>query len=150
MLLQTDSFVGKRKTKDKWSNVTYEVVHRCSGDSPMYVVRDEQGQEKKYHWNHLLFITSLGTDSDAKPLAEPLAVGSSFDCTNVSDPKPKDVTPVGNEDDSEATQTPEIRNIMAAVHSHDSEGPMGLIGKGINTLLKALTRVLSKEDGQVK
>ena len=79
-----------------------------------------------------------------------MAAGSSFDCANVSDPKPKDVTSVGNEDDSEATQIPEVRNIMAAVHSHDSEGPMGWIGKGINTLLKALTGVLSKEDGQVK
>ena len=38
---------------------------------------------------------------------------------------------------------------MAAVHSHDSEGPMDWIGKGINTLLKSLTGVLSKEDGQV-
>ena len=83
----------------------------------MYVVKDEQGQEKKYHQNHLLFIVSLGTDSDTKPLAEPLAAGSSFDCTNVSDPKPKDVASVGNENDSEVTQTPEVRNIMAAVHS---------------------------------
>ena len=39
---------------------------------------------------------------------------------------------------------------MAVVHSHDSEDPMGWIGKGINTILKALTGVLSKEDGQVK
>ena len=66
--------------------------------------------------------------------------------TNVSDPKPKDVASVGNENDSEVTQTPEVRNIMAAVHSHDSEGPMGWIGKGISTLLKALTGVLSKEE----
>ena len=79
-----------------------------------------------------------------------MAEGSSFDCTDVSDPKPKDVASVGNEDDTEVTQTPEVRNIMATVHSHDSEGPMGWIGKGINTLLKALTGVLSKEDGQVK
>ena len=43
MLLCTDSFVGKRKMKDKWSNATYEVVCQCSGDSPMYVVKDEQG-----------------------------------------------------------------------------------------------------------
>ena len=42
-----------------------------------------------------------------------------------------------------------VKNIMAAIHSHDSEGPMGWIGKGINTLSKALTGVLSKEDGQV-
>ena len=69
---------------------------------------------------------------------------------NVSDPKPKDITSVGNEDDSETTQTPEVTNIMAAIHSHDTEGPLGWIGKGINTLLKAQTGMLSKEDGQVK
>ena len=84
-----------------------------------------------------------------KPLAEPLAAGSSDDCTNVSDPKPKDITPAGNSNESGANQTPKVKNIMAAVHSHDSEGPMGWIGKGINTLSKALTGVLSKEDGQV-
>ena len=112
-------------------------------------MKDEQGWEKKYHQNHL-FIASLGIDSDAKPLAELLAAGSRGKSGDVSDPKPKDVVLVGNEDDSEITQTPEVKNIMAAVHSHDSEGPMGWIGKGINTLSKALTRVLSKDDGQVK
>ena len=54
---------------------------------------------------HLLFVTSLGTDSDVKPLAEPLAAGSSDDCTNVSDPKPKDVAPAGNSNESGANQT---------------------------------------------
>ena len=92
---------------------------------------------------------SLGTDSDAKPLAEPLAAGSSDDCTNVYDPKPKDVAPAGNSNESGANQTLKVKNIMAAVHSHDSEDLMGCIGKGINTLSKALTGVLSKEDGQV-
>ena len=77
-----------------------------------------------------------------------MAAGSSDDCTNVSDPKPKDVAPAGNSNESGANQTLKVKN-MAAVHSHDSEGPMGWIGKGINTLLKALTGVLSKEDGQV-
>ena len=115
----------------------------------MYVVKDEKGQEKKYHWNCLLFITSLGTDSDVKPLAELLAAGSSADCINDSDPKPKDVAPAGNSTESGTNQTLKVKNIMAAVHSHESEGPMGWIEKGINTLSKALTGVLSKEDGQV-
>ena len=135
--------------KDKWSNTTYEVVHRCSGDSPMYVVKDEQGREKKYHWNNLLFVTPLGMDSDAKPLSQPLAAGSSDDCTNISDTEPKDIAPVGNSNESGANQTLKVKNIMAAVHSHDSEGPMGWIGKGIDTLSKALTGLLSKEYGQV-
>ena len=111
-------------------------------------MKDEQGREKKYHQNHLLFVASLGTDSNAKPQAELLAAGSRDDSTDVSDPEPKDVAPAGNENESEANQTLKVKN-MAAVHSHDSEGPMGWIGKGINTLLKALTRVFSKEDGQV-
>ena len=66
--------------------------------------------------------------------------GSSDDCTNVSDPELKDVTPTGNSNGSGANQTLMVKNIMAAIHSHDSEGPMGWIGKGINTLSKALTR----------
>ena len=86
--------------KDKWSNATYKVVCRCSGDSPTYVVKDEQGLEKKYHQNHLLFIASTGTDNDAKLQAEPLAAGSSDDCTNVSDSMPKDITPDGNSNES--------------------------------------------------
>ena len=65
-------------------------------------------------------------------------------------PNPRILPSIGNEDDSETTQMPEVRNIMAAVHSHNSEGPMGWIGKGINSLSKALTGVLSKEDGKVK
>ena len=48
----------------------------------MYVVKDEQGWEKKYYRNHLLFVT-LYWDNDARPEAEPLAAGSSDDCTNV-------------------------------------------------------------------
>ena len=143
MLLQTDSFVGKRKMKDKWSKATYKVVHQCSGDIPIYVVKDDQGHEKKYQQNHLLFVASVGTDSNAKPLPTPLAAGCSDDSTNVP-------VPIGNEKDSETTQMPVVRNIMAAVHSHDSEGSIGWIGKGINSLSKALTEVLSKEDGQVK
>ena len=54
-----------------------------------------------------LFVASLGTDSDAKPLAEPLAAGSRDDSTDVSDPKPKDIAPAGNKNESEANQIPE-------------------------------------------
>ena len=78
-----------------------------------------------------------------------MAAGSSDDCTNIPDTEPKDIAPVGNSNESGANQTLKVKNIMAAVHSHDSEGPMGWIGKGVNTLLKAHTGVLSKEDGQV-
>ena len=78
-----------------------------------------------------------------------MAAGSSDDCTNVSDSMPKDVTPDGDSNESGSKQILTVKNTMAAVHSHDSEGPMGWIGKGFNTLSKAFTRVLSKEEGQV-
>ena len=67
----------------------------------------------------------------------------------MSGPMPKDVTSDGNSNESGSNQILTVRNIMAAVHSHDSEGPMGWIGKGFKTHLKALTGVLSKEEGQV-
>ena len=66
--------------------------------------RMNKGQEKKYHWNHLIFVTSIGTDSNAKPQAELLAAGSSDDCTNVSDSMPKDVTPDGYSNESGSNQ----------------------------------------------
>ena len=94
-------------------------------------------------------MTSIGTDSNAKLQAELLAAGSSDDCTNASDSMPKDITPDGNSNESGSNQIPAVRNTMAAVHFNDSEDPMGWIGKEFNTILKALTRVLSKEEGQV-
>ena len=62
---------------------------------------------------------------------------------------PKDVTPDHNSNESGSNQIPAVRNTVAVVHSHGSEGPMGWIGEGFNTLSKALTRMLSKEEGQV-
>ena len=62
---------------------------------------------------------------------------------------PKDITPNGNSNESGSNQILAVRNTMAAVHFHDSEGAMGWIGKGFDTLSKALIRVLSKEEGQV-
>ena len=62
---------------------------------------------------------------------------------------PRDDTPAGNSNESGSNQILAVKNTMAAVHSHDSEGPMGWIGKGFNTLLKALPGVPSKEEGQV-
>ena len=62
---------------------------------------------------------------------------------------PRMLPPDGNSNESGSNQIPAVKNTMADIHSHDSEGPMGWIGKGFNTLLKALTGVLSKEEGQV-
>ena len=78
-----------------------------------------------------------------------MAAGSSDDYTNVSDSMPKDITPDGNHNESGFNQIPAVKNTMADVHSHDSEGPMDWIGKRFNTLSIALTGVLFMEGGQV-
>ena len=51
---------------------------------------------------------------DARLQAEPLAAGSSDDCTNVSDSMPKDITLDHNSNESGSNQILAVRN-MAAV-----------------------------------
>ena len=85
------------------------------------------------------------------PLAELLAAVFSSDSSNVTGTQPKDVTVNSNKNESDADdQTLQVIAVMAPVNSHDSTGPMGWLGSGINSLLKALTGVPSKKDGQVK
>ena len=50
-------------------------------------------EEKRNTIGIISYLSPLLGHSDAKLLAEPLAAGSSDDCTNVSDSMPKDVTP---------------------------------------------------------
>ena len=43
VLMKLDSFQGKRKAKDRWSEFEYMVVHQVTDDVPMYEVRDYGG-----------------------------------------------------------------------------------------------------------
>ena len=41
VLMKLDTFKGKRKAKDSWSEAEYMVVHQVTDDVPTYEVRDD-------------------------------------------------------------------------------------------------------------
>ena len=51
VLLKLDTFQGKRKVKDRWGDIDYEVICQVMTDMPMYEVHDKGGNVKVIHWN---------------------------------------------------------------------------------------------------
>ena len=43
MLKKADAFQGKRKVKDRWSEVEYEVIRQVANDVPSYEIKDPSG-----------------------------------------------------------------------------------------------------------
>ena len=43
MLKKADAFQGKRKVKDRWSEVEYEVIHQVANGVPSYEIKDPSG-----------------------------------------------------------------------------------------------------------
>ena len=66
VLVKADTFQGKRKIKDWWSDVEYIVVHQVVGDMPAYEVCDEGRNLKVVHQNSLFLVATL--QSHATPL----------------------------------------------------------------------------------
>ena len=42
MLMKADAFQGKRKVKDQWSEVEYEVICQVTNDVPSYEIKDSR------------------------------------------------------------------------------------------------------------
>ena len=51
VLLKMDSYMGRRKTKNKWSYENYMVLHQLSPDIPTYEIQAEGGLTHIVHWN---------------------------------------------------------------------------------------------------
>ena len=51
VLLKTDSYTGRRKTKNKWSYKNYTVLHQLGPDIPTYEIQAEGGSTRIVHWN---------------------------------------------------------------------------------------------------
>ena len=51
VLMKLDTFQGKRRVKDWWSEAEYVVVHQVADDVPTYEVRDDGGNVKVIHCN---------------------------------------------------------------------------------------------------
>ena len=66
VLMKLDAFQGKRKVKDRWSEVEYVVTCQVASDVPAYKVKDDGGNIKVTHWNRLFLVAS--TRDTATPL----------------------------------------------------------------------------------
>ena len=56
VLVNVDSYQGKRKIKDQWEDMPYEVECQVMNDVPSCIVKDKQSQSWILHHNWLLFI----------------------------------------------------------------------------------------------
>ena len=52
VLLRTDSYTGKRKTKGKWSNEHYRVLRQLGPDIPTYEIETEGSSTHIVHCNN--------------------------------------------------------------------------------------------------
>ena len=56
MLKKADAFQGKRKVKDQWSEVEYEVICQVMNGVPSYEIKDPSGNLQVAHRNRLFLL----------------------------------------------------------------------------------------------
>ena len=59
ILMKLDAFQGKRKAKDRWSEVEYVVTHQVTNDMPAYKVKDDGRNIKVTHCNRLFLVAPM-------------------------------------------------------------------------------------------
>ena len=88
VLMKLDEFQGKRKAKDRWSEVEYVVTHQVTNDVPMYEVRDEGGNVKVTHHNRLFLV------APARDVATPLGGSESISYVGTAQSPLVELTPL--------------------------------------------------------
>ena len=58
VLKKADAFQGKRKVKDWWSKVEYEVICQVTNGVPSYQIKDSSGNVKVTHCNQLFLLAT--------------------------------------------------------------------------------------------
>ena len=56
--MKNDTYQGKRKVKDWWSETEYMVVHQVADGVPAYEVKDEAGNVRTIHCNQLFLVAA--------------------------------------------------------------------------------------------
>ena len=59
ILMKLDMFQGKRKAKDRWSEVEYVVTHQVASDMPAYEVQHDGGNVNVTHHNRLFLVAPV-------------------------------------------------------------------------------------------
>ena len=68
VLKKTDAFQGKRKVKDQWSKVEYEVIRQVTNGVPSYEIKDLSSNVKVTHHNRLFLLAT--PQGEVTPLCE--------------------------------------------------------------------------------
>ena len=94
VLMKNDTYQGKWKVKDRWSETEYVVVRQVADGIPAYEVKDEAGNIKTIHHNWLFLV--------ATPIETvmPLGVGTSISEENIVRSTHVEHTSLGVENDS--------------------------------------------------
>ena len=58
ILKKADTFLGKRKVKDRWSKVEYEVIRQVTNGVPSYEIKDSSGNVEVAHCNQLFLLAT--------------------------------------------------------------------------------------------
>ena len=67
MLKKADVFQGKRKVKDRWSEVEYEVICQVTNGVPSYEIKDASSNLQVAHHNRL-FLLATPLQGEVMPL----------------------------------------------------------------------------------
>ena len=68
ILKKADAFQGKRKVKDHWSKVEYEVIWQVTNGVPSYEIKDLSSNVKVTHCNRLFLLAT--PQDEATPLCK--------------------------------------------------------------------------------
>ena len=74
VLLKMDSYMGRRKTKNKWSYENYMVLHQLGPDILTYEIQAEGGSTHIVHQNQLFLLLPKEEDDNCMPLVAALWV----------------------------------------------------------------------------
>ena len=58
VLKKADAFQGKRKVKDRWSKVEYEVIRQVTNGVPSYEIKDASDNPQVAHHNRLFLLAT--------------------------------------------------------------------------------------------
>ena len=88
ILMKLDAFQGKRKAKDRWSEVEYMVVRQVTNDMPVYKVKDDGRNIKVVHHNRLFLVVPT------RETATPLGGGKSVSYVSTAQSALAELTPL--------------------------------------------------------
>ena len=88
ILMKLDAFQGKRKAKDRWSEVEYVVTCQVANEVLPYEVKDDGGNVKVTHCNRLFLV------APARDTATPLGGSKSISYVGAAQSTLAELTPL--------------------------------------------------------